>query len=495
MITFCIGLIILVVGAVIYGRVCEKIVKPTDAPTPATTKYDGIDYVPMKKWKNCLIELLNIAGTGPILGPIQGVLFGPIAFITIPIGCVIGGAVHDYFCGMISVRNDGKQMPALIGQFFGKYYHAIYNVFVCVIMVLVATVFVYMPGDLFVVEILKGESKLSNPAVWIVYGVIFVYFAIATLLPIDKIIGKIYPVFGAILLLSALGIFIGLFAKGYHLQEIWEGGLTFLNPYGEHFIPIFFVTVACGIVSGFHSTQATIISRTIEHEKEGRVTFYDMMILEGFIAMVWAAAAMGAVEAGLATNDMLRNTPTNVVAIIANHMLGRVGGLIAVIGVIVLPITSGDTALRSLRMVIMETFKLDSSKKRNNMIVALCLFCIVGGILFFAKANAEGFNILWRYFAWGNETIAVFAFSLITVYMIRHKMPFIVALIPGMFYNFVVVSYILNAKIGFNLPWTVAYIVAGILTVIYGVCIVVDGIRDPGKGKPIRIFKKEVKGK
>ena len=475
MITFCIGLILLVVGGAVYGRITEKIMKPTDNPTPAITMYDGVDYVPMKKWKNSLIELLNIAGTGPILGPIQGILFGPIAFLTIPIGCVLGGAVHDYMCGMISVRNEGKQMPGLIRQFFGKYMHVIYNVFVVLIMLLVATVFIYTPGDLFITQIVKGESTFDHPVTWIVYGVIFVYYIVATLLPIDKIIGKIYPVFGGILLLSAVGIFIGLFTKGYKLTEIWESGITFLNPYGEKFIPIFFVTVACGIVSGFHSTQATIVSRTIEHEKEGRMTFYNMMILEGFIAMVWAAAAMGAVNMGFATNDLLHDKPTEVVGLVAQNMLGPVGGLIAIIGVIVLPITSGDTALRSIRMMIMETFRLDSGKKRNNLIVALILFTVTAGILFFAKSNAHGFNILWRYFAWGNGCITVFTFALATVYMVENRMPALMALIPGMFYAFVVTSYIFHAKIGFNLSWEVAFNIAGLLTAFYSTALIVYG--------------------
>ena len=218
MITFFVGLAILIVGAAVYGRVCEKVIKPSDRKTPAVEKYDGVDYVPMKKWKNSLIELLNIAGTGPILGPIQGILFGPIAFITIPIGCVIGGAFHDYMSGMISVRNDGEQMPSLVKRFLGKYIYVIYNIFVCLLMLLVGVVFIYTPGDLFVTQILGGESKFDNPVVWVVYGAIFVYYIIATLLPIDKIIGKIYPVFGAILLLSAVGVFIGLFLNGYPLN-------------------------------------------------------------------------------------------------------------------------------------------------------------------------------------------------------------------------------------------------------------------------------------
>ncbi len=475
MITFLIGIAVLVIGAFIYGRVCEKVIRPTDRKTPAVEKYDGVDFVPMKKWKNSLIELLNIAGTGPILGPIQGILFGPIAFITIPLGCVIGGAFHDYMSGMISVRNDGEQMPSLVKRFLGKYIYVIYNVFVCLMLLLLGVVFIYTPGDLFVTQILGGESGLGNPAIWIVYGVIFAYYIVATLLPIDKIIGKIYPVFGAILLLSAVGVFAGLFFNGYPLDEIWETGLNFVNPFGEHFIPIFFVTVACGIVSGFHSTQATLISRTMGDEREGRMTFYNMMILEGFIAMVWAAAAMGAVNLGLATNDMLHDQATSVVGIVAKDMLGSIGGLIAIIGVIVLPITSGDTALRSLRIIISEAFRIDTTKKRSSLMLALPIFIVVAAILVWAKADTSGFNVLWRYFSWANESTAVFAFTMISVYMIRHKMPYLMSLIPGMFYMYVVTSYILNAQIGFNLPWAAAYIVSAVLTLAYGAAIVIYG--------------------
>ena len=475
MLTFLIGIVILCVGGLTYGKICEKAMKPSDKKTPAVEKYDGVDYVPMKKWKNSLIELLNIAGTGPILGPIQGILFGPIAFITIPVGCVIGGAFHDYMCGMISVRNDGEQMPSLVKRFLGKYMYALYNVIVCLLLLLLGVVFIYTPGDLFVTQILNQKSSLDNPVLWIVYGVIFAYYIIATLLPIDKIIGRIYPVFGAILLLSAVGVFIGMFIKGYKLDELWTGTVSFVNPYGDHFIPIFFVTVACGIVSGFHSTQATLISRTISNEHEGRTTFYNMMILEGFIAMVWAASAMGAVKLGLVTNDMLRNQTTSVVGIISKDMLGTIGGVIAIIGVIVLPVTSGDTALRSLRVMISDALHINKTKKRNKLILAIIIFIVVALILIYAKADSNGFNVLWRYFSWANETTAVFAFSMICAYMIKNKMPYIMALIPGMFYMFIVCSYILNARIGFNLSWNISYILSGVLTVAYGCLLIIYG--------------------
>ena len=288
MITFILGLVLLIIGGTIYGRITERVMKPTDDPTPAISMGDGVDFVPMKKWRNSLIELLNIAGTGPILGPIQGILFGPIAYITIPIGCVIAGAFHDYMTGMISVRNRGEQTPDLVRRFLGKHMYAVYNVFVCLLMLLVGVVFIYTPGDLFVTQILGQDNSASNPTLWIVYGAIFAYYILATLLPIDKIIGRIYPLFGAILLVSAVGVFVGLFTKGYPLTELWNASAAGY-PFQTNFIPMFFVTVTCGICSGFHSTQATLISRTISREDEGRVTFYDMMILEGFIAMTWAA--------------------------------------------------------------------------------------------------------------------------------------------------------------------------------------------------------------
>ena len=464
MITFIIGLALLAVGGAVYGKVCEKVFRPDDRETPAVRMNDGMDYVPMKKWKNSLIQLLNIAGTGPILGPIQGILFGPIAFITIPIGCVIGGAFHDYMCGMISVRDDGAQMPALIKKYLGKFAYPVYNVFVCLLMLLVGTVFIYTPGDLFVTQILGADNGVKNPVVWIVYGAIFVYYIVATLFPIDKIIGKVYPVFGMLLVLSAVGVFAGLFIKGYPLDEIWDTGVVGVHPQGLHFIPVFFVTVACGIVSGFHSTQATLISRTMKSEKEGRMTFYNMMIAEGFIAMIWAAATMGVMKLGLA--DATTAT-TDVVGIIANNLLGRVGGIIAVIGIIVLPITSGDTALRSLRLIVSDALKIDQSKKRNRLAVSLVIFALVAAILVFAKVNAGGFNVLWRYFAWANQTIAVFAFAMISVYMMKNRRPFVMALVPGMFYMFIVSSFILNAAIGFNLPWVISYSVAGVLTAAY----------------------------
>lgn len=476
MITFIIGLVILFVGAAIYGSICERVMNPNPAAQTAAIKLkDGVDYVPMNKWKNCLIELLNIAGTGPVLGPIQGILFGPIAFITIPIGCVIGGAFHDYMSGMISVRNNGEQMPSLMRRFLGGGVYKVYNVFVCLLMLLVGTVFIYTPGDLFVAHIIKGDASTLSAEVMTVYGVIFAYYLLATLLPIDKIIGRIYPIFGAILLLSAVGIFCGLFINGYPLKEVWQAGIANVHPFGEHFIPIFFITVACGITSGFHSTQATIIARSVTNEKHGRLVYYNTMIAEGFIAMSWAGAAMGAVGSGIATDENLFKQAAVVVGIIAKDMLGSVGGMVAVLGVIVLAITSGDTALRSLRLMLADALHIDNKKKTNVLILAACIFAVVAGVLYFAKTDAKGFAILWRYFSWANETIAVFAFAMIAVYMMKNNMPYLMAVIPGTFYMYIVSCYILNAKIGFGLSYTISYILAALASGLYAFSIIKYG--------------------
>ncbi len=472
MITFIIGLAILFVGAALYGKFCEKVFGPDDRKTPAYTKEDGVDYVPMKQWKNSLINLLNIAGTGPILGPIQGILFGPIAFITIPIGNIIGGAMHDYFSGMICLRDGGTQMPQMVRKYSNKGVYGLYQVFCSLLLLLVGAVFIYTPGDIAATQVFGFDGKATSVSTWVIYGVIFVYYLIATVFPIDKIIGRIYPIFGAILLFSAVGVFIGLFAKGYPLIELWDnwnGGLVAYGDYFEanHFIPIFFITVACGILSGFHSTQTAIISRTMKSEKQGRMTFYNMMILEGFIAMVWAAGAMGVYNLALQNADASLATAT--IGVVCKDILGPVGGIIALLGVIVLPITSGDTALRSLRLAISESFHLDQTSKAKRLGLAAVIFALVAVILVFAKSNANGFNILWRYFAWSNQTLSLFAFLGISVWMFENgKAKFVwMPLIPGAWYAFVTITYIVNAKIGFNVPWTAAYIIGVCAAAVY----------------------------
>ncbi len=483
--TFVLGLVILFGGAALYGKFCEKVFGPDDRETPAYSKQDGVDYVPMKQWKNGLINLLNIAGTGPILGPIQGILFGPIAFLTIPIGNVIGGAMHDYFSGMICLRDGGTQMPEMIRRYSNKGIYGVYQVFCSVLLLLVGAVFIYTPGDIAATQVFGFSGKVNDPSTWIIYGVIFLYYLVATVFPIDKIIGKIYPVFGAILLFSALGVFIGLFVKGYPLLNVWDNwhsvafdafktvdGAKVPFNYGEyfsagHFIPIFFITVACGILSGFHSTQTAIITRTMKSEKEGRSTFYNMMVLEGFIAMVWAAGAMGVYNLGL--QEASAGIATGTIGVVCKHILGNVGGIIALLGVIVLPITSGDTALRALRLAISESFHIDQSSNSKRLGLSAVIFALVAVILVFAKSNGGGFAILWRYFAWSNQTLSLFAFLAISVWMFENgKRQFVwIPLIPGAFYAFITITYIANAKIGFNIPWTIAYGIGVVAAVAY----------------------------
>ena len=476
MYTFLLGLVILAVGAAVYGKLCERVFGPDDRQTPAYTKTDGVDYVPMRGWKNGLINLLNIAGTGPILGPIQGILFGPIAFITIPIGNIIGGAMHDYFSGMICLRDGGTQMPDMVKKYTNKTVFWIYEVFVCLLLLLVGAVFVYTPGDIAAKQMFGPSGAVDDTWTWIIYGVIFVYYLVATVFPIDAIIGKIYPVFGGILLFSAVGVFIGIFAKGYPLVELWDSTWNYQGVasvlYGDyfggnHFIPVFFITVACGILSGFHSTQTAIISRTMKSERQGRNTFYNMMVVEGFIAMVWAAGAMGMYNLGL--QEANPSLATNAVGVICKDILGPVGGIIAIAGVIVLPITSGDTALRAMRMTLADCLHIDQSSNKKRLALSSVIFAVVAALIVFAKMSPNGFNIMWRYFAWANQTLALFAFVCIAVWMFENGkgkwawMP----LIPGVFYAFVTVTFIMNASIGFNLSWTVAYIIGAVAAVAY----------------------------
>ena len=464
MATFIIGLAILFVGAALYGKFCEHVFGPDDRKTPAYTKQDGLDYVPMREWKNSLINLLNIAGTGPILGP--------IAFITIPIGNIIGGAMHDYFSGMICLRDGGTQMPDMIRRYSNKGVYTFYQIFCSLLLLLVGAVFIYTPGDIAATQVFGFDGSATSVSTWVIYGVIFVYYLVATVFPIDKIIGRIYPIFGAILLFSAIGVFIGLFVKGYPLINLWDSWNGALVSYGDyfsanHFIPIFFITVACGILSGFHSTQTAIISRTMKSERQGRMTFYNMMVLEGFIAMVWAAGAMGVYNLGLQAADAGLATAT--IGVVCKDILGPVGGVIALLGVIVLPITSGDTALRSLRMAVSDALHIDQKNVKKRLGLAAVIFILVAVILVFAKSNAEGFNILWRYFAWSNQTLSLFAFIAISVWMFENgKARFVwMPLIPGAWYAFVTITYIVNAKIGFNVPWGAAYVIGIAAAAVY----------------------------
>ncbi len=445
MITFFSCIILLVIGYFTYGKYVEKVfgVKGARA-TPAFTHKDNVDYLPMSTPKNSLIQLLNIAGTGPIFGPILGALYGPVAFVWIVIGCIFAGAVHDYLTGMISIRNRGAHLPELASKFLGKVMKHVVNAFAILLLLLVGTVFVSTPASLLHL-LMDGKVALG-----IIVGFIFLYYILATLLPVDKIIGRLYPYFGALLIISALGVGIGLLVTGAPIPE-----LSFQNfhPDNAPLLPLLFFTISCGALSGFHATQTPIISRTTQNETQGRKIFYGMMISEGIIAMIWAAAAMSLFNGYGGLNEMLAaGGPGAVVSEVSTTLLGAIGGTLAVLGVVVLPITSGDTAFRSARMIIADYIKFPQVKFSSRLWIAVPLFGIS------MVLTQVDFNVLWRYFNWANQSTAVIALFVGAMYLYIAKKNYFIALIPGSFMLVMVITYILNAQIGFGLSMTTSWI-------------------------------------
>ncbi len=445
MYTFLAGVALLIIGYFTYGKFIERVFGVKDErPTPAYVNSDGVDYVAMSTPKNSLIQLLNIAGTGPVFGPIMGALYGPVAFIWIVVGCIFAGAVHDYLTGMISIRNRGAHLPELASKFLGKVMKHVVNAFAVLLLLLVGTVFVSTPASLLHV-LVNGKIALG-----IIIAVIFIYYILATLMPVDKIIGRFYPIFGAILLISALGVGITLVVTGAPIPEL---SLTNFHPDNAPILPLIFFTITCGALSGFHATQTPIISRTTQKEKQGRKIFYGMMIAEGIIAMIWAAAAMSLFDGYGGLNELLKaGGPGAVVSEVATLTLGAVGGTIAVLGVVVLPITSGDTAFRSARMIIAEYLKIAQKKFTSRLWIAFPLF-VISVVL-----TQIDFNILWRYFSWANQATAVIALFVGAMYLFIARKNYWVALIPGTFMLVMVITYILNAEIGFKLPMNLAWI-------------------------------------
>ncbi|MFB3166536.1 carbon starvation CstA family protein [Neobacillus sp. 179-C4.2 HS] len=445
MYTFLAGIALLIIGYFTYGKFIEKMfgVKE-DRATPAYVNNDGVDYVPMSTSKNSLIQLLNIAGTGPVFGPIMGALYGPVAFIWIVIGCIFAGAVHDYLTGMISIRNRGAHLPELASKFLGKVMKHVVNAFAVLLLLLVGTVFVSTPASLLHV-LMDGKIALG-----IIIAAIFIYYIAATLLPVDKIIGRLYPYFGALLLISALGVGIGMVVTGAPIPEL---SLTNFHPANAPILPLLFFTISCGALSGFHATQTPIISRTTQNEKQGRKIFYGMMITEGVIAMIWAAAGMSLFNGYNGLNDILAaGGPGAVVSQASTALLGAIGGTLAVLGVVVLPITSGDTAFRSARMIIAEYLNIAQKKFSSRLWIAVPLFVIS------AVLTQIDFNLLWRYFSWANQATAVIALFVGAMYLYIAKKNYFTALVPGSFMLVMVITYILNAPIGFGLSMTTSWI-------------------------------------
>ncbi len=453
MYTFIGGIVLLIIGYFTYGKFIEKMfgVKE-ERTTPAYVNKDDVDYLPMSTKKNALIQLLNIAGVGPIFGPIMGALYGPVAFVWIVLGAIFAGAVHDYLTGMISIRNRGAHLPELAGKFLGKIMKHVVNVFAVLLLLLVGTVFVTSPATL-LYNLMDGWMAMG-----VILAAIFIYYILATLLPIDKIIGRFYPIFGALLLISALGILIQLVLTGAPIPEL---SFTNMHPDNLPIFPLLFLTISCGALSGFHATQTPIISRTTQNEKQGRKIFYGMMIAEGIIAMIWAAAAMSLFDGYDGLNDMLASGgPATIVSEASILLLGSIGGTLAVLGVIVLPITSGDTAFRSARMIIADYFNLSQKKMMSRLWIALPLF-----VISYALTKID-FTLLWRYFSWANQSTAVIALWVGAMYLFIAKKNYWIAMIPGIFMTMATMTYIISAPIGFGLSYNVAYIGATIITII-----------------------------
>ena len=445
MISLGLSFLVLVIGFIFYGRVVDRVFSPDDRKTPAYTREDGVDFIPMPTWKAFLVQLLNIAGTGPIFGAIMGACFGPVVFLWIIFGAVLGGGVHDYMCGMISERHDGASIAELSGIYLGNGVKWFMRVFSVLLLLLTGTVFVTSPAAL----LARLTPDVLSNTFWIV--VILLYYILATLLPIDKIIGRLYPVFGVVLITMAVGILFGIFKGGYTIPEIT---LQNLHPEGLPIWPYMFVTVACGAISGFHATQSPMISKCIKSEKQGLKVFYGAMLSESVIALIWAAGGVAFYGATGGLNEAIGSLgQSGVVYDISMGMLGPVGAILAIIGVIACPITSGDTAFRSARLILAEITKLDQKHIRNRLIITLPLLGI-GALL-----TQLDFNVLWRYFSWSNQTLAMIALWVATVYLLKNQKGFasLMTAIPASFMSAVSLTYILMSEEGFRLGKSISY--------------------------------------
>ena len=472
----------------LYGKFVAKVFGPDDRPTPAVTKADGVDFMVLPSWKIFMIQFLNIAGTGPIFGAIMGAWYGPVAYLWIIFGCIFAGAMHDYMSGMLSIRNGGAGLPELVGKYLGGATKKVMLVFSVLLLMMVGAVFVYSPA-----VILK--DIWGSQMMWIL--VIFLYYIIATLLPIDKIIGKVYPLFAFSLLFMAGALMIGLFLKWPTLPELWSNlsdsnlnenpawlgaeGYMAVNP----LFPCLFITIACGAISGFHATQSPLMARCMKNEKMGRPIFYGAMITEGAVALIWATVSMYFFYYGgwrecvtpemaqefIAQADggksLLQNfTAPQVVKLVCSSWLGVAGGILALLGVVAAPITSGDTALRSARLIIAEFIGLEQRSMRKRLYVCIPLFAATVGILVWQMENPDGFNIIWQYFGWANQTLSVFTLWTITVYLVQQKKPFIITLVPALFMTVVCSTFLLISPQALGLDGTLGYSGSVIILVV-----------------------------
>lgn len=444
----------LIIGYKLYSKVVERIfgIDP-NRPTPAIALQDGVDFVPLPKWKIFLIQFLNIAGLGPIFGAVAGAMWGPSSFLWIVLGSIFAGGVHDYFSGMLSLRHGGESITETTGRFLGTGMKQFMRVFTVVLMVMLGAVFIMGPAKI-LDDLFQGAGGGITMWVW---G-IFLYYFLSTILPIDQLIGKLYPLFGVAMLFMAIGISFVMFQDGLHVPEITMDSLQNLHsdPGAFPMFPMLFVTVACGAISGFHASQSPLMARCMTNEKQGRGIFYGAMITEGIVALIWAAISMSFFGGVKELNEVMAQQNGNaawVVSTISNSLLGKVGGVLALLGVVAAPITSGDTAFRSARLIIADFMKSNQKPIRNRFLISIPLFA-AGYAL-----TLVDFGIVWRYFAWTNQSLATVVLWVITAYLIQEGKWFWVSLVPAVFMTAVATSYILVAPEGFQLPTRIAYLV------------------------------------
>lgn len=461
MVTFTLALLLLIGGYFLYGRYVERVFSPDASRlTPAITQADGVDFIRMPNWKIFMIQFLNIAGLGPIFGAIMGAQFGTASYLWIVLGTIFAGAVHDYFSGMLSIRHGGESLPEIIGRFLGGRTKNIFCVFAMILMVLVGAVFVSGPA-----ELLAGMTPAVLDAFfWII--VIFLYYVLATLMPVDKIIGRFYPIFAIALLFMALGILFVLYVKLPDLPEMWEGFGTKYD--ANPIFPMMFISIACGAISGFHATQSPLMARCMGNEKHGRPIFYGAMVAEGVVALIWAAAATWFFQENGIIDQVTGKAFSGaaVATRISNDWLGTFGGILAILGIVAAPITSGDTALRSARLIMADFLHLEQKRIRNRLIICIPLFIVTIAILIYSLTDANGFKIIWRYFAWCNQTMAVFTLWAITVYLTLKRKNLYITLLPALLMTCVCSTYICIAPEGLSLSHAWGYAIGGICTLV-----------------------------
>lgn len=475
MISFIIAIVLLVLGYWLYSKVIERVIGvDPQRTTPAVAHPDGVDYVPMKPWRIFLIQFLNIAGVGPICGAIMGAQFGTASFLWIVFGCIFAGAVHDFIAGFISIRQDGASLPEIHGKYLGNGMKQFMRGFTVLLMILVGAVFVNTPS------VLLNNNFTPNMSIYVWVGIIFAYYLIATLLPIDKLIGKIYPVFGILLLAMAVAIMVAFVIYKPEIPEVWQG-LENKHPDAAHnpIFPMMFISIACGAISGFHATQSPLMARCMVNEKQTRPIFYGAMITEGVVALIWAAAATVFYhDPILAQKTMVDGHPLGgnaMVGVIANEWFSPVIATICILGVISAAVTSGDTALRSARLIVADFMHVDQKPIPKRLLVALPVFVLAAALLVFSLANPTGFDYIWRYFAWSNQVLAMVTLWAVTVFLSKLKPGtgwYWITLIPALFMSMVTISFLFVAHkegLGSVLPRTVGYGIAAAITLTLGV--------------------------